>query len=164
MAKSTDLPQGLMPSILDRLIDPDTEGTAWRRGYDLNHLIAAVRRDLEDLFNAHPGYTDMPVVWQELRSSILMYGMPDLVSVNLATPAQREELGRMVEGIIQCFEPRLRNIRVQVNNNVDGREHDIRFHIEGQLNVDPAPEVAFETVLELTTGHASIELSEPSHE
>ena len=32
----------------------------------------------------------------------------------------------------------------------------IRFRIEAELNVDPAPEVGFETVLELTTGRATV--------
>ena len=32
----------------------------------------------------------------------------------------------------------------------------MRFHIQARLNVDPSPEVGFETVLELTTGHASV--------
>jgi predicted component of type VI protein secretion system len=32
----------------------------------------------------------------------------------------------------------------------------VLFHIDAELRVNPAPAVAFETVLELTTGHASI--------
>ena len=52
--------QGLMPSLLDRLIDPDAEGTVGRHGYDLQQVIDAVRRDLEDLLNTHPSYTDIP--------------------------------------------------------------------------------------------------------
>jgi hypothetical protein len=36
----------------------------------------------------------------------------------------------------------------------------VRFHIDARLNVDPAPEVSFETVVELITGHASIKTSE----
>ena len=40
-------------------------------------------------------------------------------------------------------------------NSLNGRT--VRFHIDAQLNVDPAPEVAFETLVELTTGRASIQ-------
>jgi predicted component of type VI protein secretion system len=39
-------------------------------------------------------------------------------------------------------------------------ERRVRFHIEAGLNVDPSPEVAFETVLELATGQTSIRTDE----
>jgi type VI secretion system protein ImpF len=154
--------QGLMPSLLDRLIDPDAEGTVGRHGYDLQQVIDAVRRDLEDLLNTHPSYTDIPEEWAELRSSVLLFGLPDLVSVTVRSHSDREEICRIVESIIQRFEPRLRNVRAVLRDSPEGQERHVRFHIEGQLNVDPAPEVSFETVLELTTGHASIQAREAS--
>ena len=52
-------------------------------------------------------------------------------------------------------EPRLRNVRATM---VKSRGLDLKatFHIDAELRVDPAPPVAFETIVELTTGHASI--------
>ena len=35
----------------------------------------------------------------------------------------------------------------------------VRFHIDARLRVDPAPEVAFDTILELTTGHTTVKPS-----
>jgi hypothetical protein len=35
----------------------------------------------------------------------------------------------------------------------------VKFRIEGRLCLDPAPEVAFDTTLELTTGHYSVRSS-----
>jgi predicted component of type VI protein secretion system len=32
----------------------------------------------------------------------------------------------------------------------------MQFRIDAELNVDPAPEVGFETILELTTGRATV--------
>ena len=49
--------QGLMPSVLDRLIDAESAGTPTRQGYTLSQMEDAVRRDLEDLLN-----TRRPVV------------------------------------------------------------------------------------------------------
>ena len=49
-----------MPSVLDRLIDPDSDGTAWQRGYGVEQMIDAVRRDLEDLLNTHRIVADIP--------------------------------------------------------------------------------------------------------
>ena len=44
--------------------------------------------------------------------------------------------------------------------NPDGNDRSVRFRIEARLSVDPAPEVAFDTVLELTTGHYSVNPSQ----
>jgi type VI secretion system protein ImpF len=148
--------QGLMPSLLDRLIDPDSEGTAFRQGYSLEQIIDAVRRDLEDLLNTHQSYLRFPPDWAELGNSVFLYGMPDLMSAN---PSERGQLAELVEGVITRFEPRLRNVRVILGEG-DGEDRTVRLHVEAQVNVDPAPEVAFETVLELSTGYLSIQPSE----
>jgi hypothetical protein len=34
---------GLMPSILDRLIDPESQGTVWRQGYGIDQMVEASR-------------------------------------------------------------------------------------------------------------------------
>ena len=45
-----DAQQGLMPSVLDRLIDQESAGTSWRRGYGIEqnplYVDAAVREQL----------------------------------------------------------------------------------------------------------------------
>jgi type VI secretion system protein ImpF len=148
-----ELPQGLMPSMLDRLIDPDAEGTSWRRGYSLEQVIDAVRRDLEELLNTHQPYVHFPEEWAELSNSVFLYGMPDLVSFNAT---EREQIGGLVGKIISRFEPRLRNVRVVLADAGDEHHASVRFHVEAVVNVDPAPEVAFETVVELFTGRTSV--------
>ncbi len=152
-----DAQQGLLPSILDRLIDPESQGTSWLRGYDLEQMIDAIRRDLEELLNAHPPFIQIPEQWTELQKSVLTFGMPDLMSVTVMTTAEREELGKIVEGVIARFEPRLRNVRAALVESPKGESRDVRFHIDAEINADPAPAVAFETILELTTGKAKIE-------
>ena len=72
--------EGLRPSIIDRLIDPDSEGTSWRRGYSVDQMIDAVRTDLEDLLNTHRTAADIPEEFVEVRRSIVAYGLPDLAS------------------------------------------------------------------------------------
>jgi type VI secretion system protein ImpF len=158
-----DAEQGLMPSILDRLIDQDSEGTAWRRGYGLPQMIATVQRDLEELLNtrqSHIGTGGLPEDFAETHRSVLAYGLPDLTSLNSISPQQREAIGRVLEDIIGKFEPRLRDVHATLISQGDGMERTVRFHIEAKLCVDPAPEVAFDTVLELTTGHYSVKPSE----
>jgi type VI secretion system protein ImpF len=158
MAK-VDPQQGLMPSILDRLADPDSDGTSWRLGYSLEQIVDAVRRDLEELLNAHQPHVKFPEDrYPELASSVFLFGMPDLVSFD---PTAREQLGGLVERVISRFEPRLRAVRVALVETDMTFDRSVRFHVEAQINADPAPEVAFETVVELFTGYTSITASEP---
>jgi len=148
--------QGLMPSIIDRLIDSGTTGNEWRRGYDWQQIVTSVRRDLEELLNSHPIYNEPLDDWPELSNSLVAYGLPDLVSMQALSTQQRQDIGRKIEACIARFEPRLRNVRAMMIETGKGLERQLRFHIDAQLNADPAPEIAFETIVELTTGHASI--------
>jgi type VI secretion system protein ImpF len=148
--------QGLMPSIIDRLIDPDSAGTKWRTGYGVPEMVAAVHRDLEDLLNTRTTDQGIPEGFAEVHSSIVGYGLPDLVSLNAVTASQRESIGRVIESVIEHYEPRLKDVRAHLLDPGDGKERTVRFRIDARLSVDPAPEVAFDTVLELTTGHYSV--------
>ncbi len=148
----------LMPSFLDRLIEAGVEGTSAKLTFNVQQMIDSIRADLEDLLNTRQGklLTDCP--YPEVKESLLSYGMPDLTSIAGVTSNTDESIGRMVEETIRRFEPRLRNVRATMVEAPLGEKNErrVQFHIEGMLNVDPAPEVGFETVFELTTGQASI--------
>jgi type VI secretion system protein ImpF len=147
----------LTPSLLDRLIDQETDrGSA--RGYDHRQMIDVVRRDLEDLLNTRLTNNEVPEAFVEVNRSVVTYGLPDLSSVSADTSEQRADIGRLIERIIERFEPRLRQVRARLVEGAGGSQ-TVRFQIHAELNVDPAPEVGFETVLELMTGHASIKES-----
>jgi type VI secretion system protein ImpF len=149
--------QGLLPSVIDRLIDPDSEGTVGRYGYTLQQMTLAVRRDLEDLLNTRMTSAGIPREFVEVHRSIVGYGLPDFASVNAATPEERGRIGSLIEAIVSRYEPRLRDVRVTVLDEDTPSERSVRFQIEARLAVDPAPEVEFETVLELLSGRASVE-------
>lgn len=151
-----DAQQQLMPSVLDRLIDPEADGTTWRHGYGVSQMIAAVHRDLEDLLNTRQVMTGLPADAVELARSIATYGMPDLSSVEAITPDQRAQIGRVLERTIAFFEPRLKNIRATLLEPGQAVQRKVKFHLEATLAVDPAPEVSFDTILELTTGHSTV--------
>jgi type VI secretion system protein ImpF len=154
-----NLNDGLMPSVLDRLIDPNSGGTKAQPGYTLEQMIAAVQRDLEELLNTRQSHEDLPVEFTELHNSVLAYGLPDLNSLNAITPRQRAQIGQLLETGIQRFEPRLCQVRAVALEAGESKDRAIRFRVTARLNVDPAPEVAFDTVLELTTGHYSVKSS-----
>lgn len=153
--------QALMPTILDRLIDPDSGGTAWRRGYGVEQMVAVVQRDLEDLLNTRQSHAGLSEEYTEVHRSIVGYGLPDLISLDAVTPSQREEIGHNLEAIVAQFEPRLKDVRATIVEGGDGKERTVKFRIAARLCLDPAPEVAFDTVLELATGHYTVQPSSP---
>lgn len=155
-----DSQQGLMPSLLDRLIDPESGGSNWRRGYGVEQMMDAVRRDLEDLLNTRQSISGIPDSFQETARSVLGFGLPDLTSLNAITFQQQEEIGRVIEMVVTRFEPRLKDVKAILQEASTGKERSVRFHIEAKMCIDPAPEVAFDTILELTTGQYSVKPSE----
>jgi type VI secretion system protein ImpF len=152
-----DLDQALTPSMLDRLIDPDSGGTLARGGYSIEQIIAAVRRDLEELLNTRLGTVTFPPEFPEILRSPVAYGIPDFGSVPSSTTLQQETIGRVIEDTINRFEPRLREVRVNLQGESwGGTQMKVQFEIEARLSIDPYPDISFETIVELTTGCTSI--------
>jgi type VI secretion system protein ImpF len=153
---ANDPPQGLMPSLLDRLIDPDADVSRQQQGYSVAQMVAAVHRDLEDLLNTRQTSAGLPADCTLVQRSIVAYGMPDLANIPALSPSQRAQIGRVLEAIILRYEPRLRDVKATLLDPRQEINRTIKFRVEARLNVEPAPEVAFDTILELTTGHSSI--------
>jgi type VI secretion system protein ImpF len=150
-----DLPPGLLPTLKDRLLDPDSMGTRDVPGYTLEQILESVREDIEELLNTRTGLHKLETDFPEVARSIVTYGLPDLSSIDTSTPGKRENLGRVLERIIALHEPRLRNIRASMDAP-RANELSATFKIDAELCVDPAPPVAFETVVQLTTGYIAI--------
>jgi type VI secretion system protein ImpF len=145
--------QGLMPSILDRLIDPESAGTAIIIGYDVPKMYRAVLRDLEDLLNTRQTYRDMPAHLTEVHDSIMAYGLPDILSFDSVSTQERAQIGQSIQQVIERFEPRLREVHVSLlDPGENWTRHSVRFRVDARLAVDPAPDVAFDTVLEMASG------------
>jgi type VI secretion system protein ImpF len=148
--------QGLMPSLIDRLIDPDSEGGSLYEGYSIPQMTQAVLRDLEELLNTRLTTLDVPPDCKETLHSIVTYGLPDFSSVPAGTAEQRAQIGKLLENILERFEPRLRDVTATLVDDPRLLKRSVRFLLSARLRVDPAPEVAFDTILELTTGHSTI--------
>ena len=71
-------------------------------------------------------------------------------------PEARAAIGRVLETIILRHEPRLRDVRATLLEGDKATQRMVKFRVEARLRVEPSPEVAFDTILELTTGHSSI--------
>jgi type VI secretion system protein ImpF len=146
-----------MPSILDRLIDPESAGTAIMTGYNIPQMYSAVLRDLEDLLNTRQTYRDLSEQFTEVRNSIIGYGLPDIMSVEAISATQRAHIGRAIKEVIERFEPRLRDVNVSMMTPDENlAKQSVRFRIDARLAVDPAPDVAFDTILEMASGHYQV--------
>ena len=135
------------PSLLDRLLDFEPELTreaASSRAKNLRLFKAAVARDLEWLLNTRRTPW-IPVELVEVRRSVVSYGIPDFTSMSLRDQTDRERLVADVAEALRLFEPRLANVRVELEGESDVVAA-LRFRIEAQLRVEPAPEpVSFDS-------------------
>jgi type VI secretion system lysozyme-like protein len=148
------LPDRLRPSLFDRL----TGRHDGRDGYTLDELYASIYEDLVDLLNTHAPQQDFPEECEFLNRSVAAYGMPDLPSLMLQSEREGVGIGVLLSNILQKFEPRLRDVRVRaVIDPASEKQFLMRFHIDARLSVEPFPQVAFETTLELTTGRTLVE-------
>lgn len=146
--------QGLLPSILDRLDDPESRGTVARSGYTLEQMARAIQKDLERLLNTR--CNDATELKQyRLYSQVLGYGLPDLATLGRLAEQDIQGICRMIEEKILYFEPRLKDVHVEVGQGEAGNPLRIQFHLQAVLSVDPAPEMVFDTTLDLASGHFS---------
>jgi type VI secretion system protein ImpF len=148
--------EGLRPSMLDRIIDPESEGTSWRRGYSVDQMIDAVRDDLENLLNTHRTALDIPEEFIEVRQSIVAYGLPDPASYEAEGPSTALRICAEIEEAIAMYEPRLADVQAMPVDGDQSKALQLDLKIRATLRVDPCPEVAFVTLLKLTTGEATI--------
>ncbi len=146
----------LLPSLLDRLVDPASQGTSDHPWYGVPEMIQAVGRDFGQLLNTHQTHRGLCDELPEVQRSILTYGFPDLGSLDAFTEKQRADIGRMIEAVIRRFEPRLTDVRVALEGAEAGQRPAVRYRIEARLKVEHAPTVALEARLELTTGQFSV--------
>ena len=151
-----ELPRGLLPSLLDRLIDPDSGGTSGVGGYMMAEMIDAVRRDLEELLNTRQWNQAELENYPELLRSTAAYGLPDFASFDAEASSRKPMMARILENLIMTFEPRLVDVRAIPIDAGAKDPHRIQFQIEGRLRLEPNPRIEFETVVELLTGQTLV--------
>lgn len=150
----TDSEYRVTLSILDRLIDLDpreSREAPRSRSADLRELKAAVRRDLEWLLNSR-SFIELAPGMDESVKSVANYGLPDITGMSAENPNEQKRLLKAVEEALRTFEPRFLGLVVTMEPP-SPTERSMKFRIEAQLDVDPAPEpVVFDTVLQLGSG------------
>lgn len=154
---------GLQPSLVDRLIDPDSAGTSILTGYNAEQLYQAVLRDLEALLNTRQIPEPTLLADEELSQSILTYGLPDFVSAESLSSTQRQEIGNAIRQVVERFEPRLKEVKVTLlSKDEESIKQRLRFRVAARLNVNPSPDVSFDTILEMASGHYQVTETQPT--
>jgi type VI secretion system protein ImpF len=157
MARDTKQPR-LLLSVLDRLLI-DTNLTSIREPdkYTVDHLRQAVGRDLELLLNTRQRCLALPEGKDELPNSLMNYGLPDFAGANITTDEQKIALRKEVEATIRRFEPRLKNIRVELVDTSQSLDRSLRLRIDATVEAEPIAEhVVYDSVLEPVTRTFSI--------
>jgi type VI secretion system protein ImpF len=156
-----DKKKKLRPSILDRLLDNEPHNQTEvdpGQHQQLKQLRNSVRRDLENLMNTRFRVVQPPEEYQQVDTSLLNYGLPDLATVNISDIEKRKAFTRQLEKIIRTFEPRFKDIKVTYLDNTDNKDRTLRFRIDATLYADPSPEVVvFDSVLEPVSRTVSVE-------
>ena len=141
--------------MLDRLIDYEPEVSREpiaSRTKSLRQLKQSVRRDLEWLLNTRQIVDGLPPDLKEVNNSLAAYGLPDFSHINIENLDDQKQMQRVIERVIQIFEPRLEDVVVTVEPTRHA-ERVMRFRIDARLKVEPAPEpVVFDTMLQLGSG------------
>lgn len=144
--------KSLRPSILDRLIDrePHVDREAARSvTQQMADLRQSVRRDLENLLNTRYRVVEPPADSEQLGTSLLNYGLPDLATVNISDIEKKREFTRNLEHILRNYEPRFKSVKVTPIANREATDRTLRFRIDAVLWADPAPQVVvFDSILE----------------
>jgi len=151
--------ENIQASILDRLIDRKPQLSSESVQYRLlnfNQIKAAVIRDLENLLNTKGQIMPVPAAYKEVNDSVFVYGLSDFTSHNPKSPSVRQLFRQNIEKAIVKFEPRLKNVNVQIEPpNEEVRT--IRLRISALLVLDPVAEpVTFDTYFDINRGEYSI--------
>lgn len=101
----------------------------------------------------------MPLVPDSRRqsqNSILSYGTRDFSTHNPSTSVARELIRLEIQRLLFCFEPRLTEVVVRVDD-LPGAGRTLQFRVEGVLLIEPRPSpVTFCTCFDINSGAYSV--------
>lgn len=153
MAKIHKRPSVVLP-LFDKLLQGDNIETDINTDQAVRVARESVRRDLEILLNTRPRYQSTPDGLNELQSSLIAYGLPNIQTEPMASDEQRERFRQRLESIIGRFEPRLQDLEVEIVE-YDDQSHDrtLRFRIRATLDIASTFEtVVYDTFVDLASG------------
>lgn len=143
-------------SIIDRLQDREPReltDPVFSRALSVKNYKTNVRRDLQWLLNTKRTPQAAGPELVQTHRSLYNYGIPDFSVLSSTSHKDRNRLLAEMEEAIQFFEPRLKDVRINLVNADGLSTKKLQFQIEATLMMDPAPErISFDTVLDVVNG------------
>jgi len=142
-------PYGFRTTLFDRLLSQDTQSS---QGLSLQALRESVAADLEDLLNSRMANLDTMVNgYDQVKRSILQFGIIDFVGLSTANPMDRDKICHSIEQSIHAHELRLKQVKVEMLMDEHNRG-SLCLSIHAFLNIYPLYEpVIFDAFLKPTT-------------
>lgn len=127
--------EGARAPLFDRLAQParggrsggKTQGTLDRDG-----IARSLQRELERLLNTRCPYPAASLV--PGHRSVIDYGLPDYSAMYTKNPDDHKKLSTLIRQTIEAFEPRLRDIRVEVQL-LGNSEKALLVKLAGSLSI-----------------------------
>jgi type VI secretion system protein ImpF len=121
---------------------------------DREQLKQSVRRELERLLNTR---CSLPLEgFGEAERSVINYGIPDFSSLSAQSADDQALIASIVSQTITAFEPRLSQVRVEVETIAD-REWALALTVSALLRIDKVTEpVSFPVLLNSKLGAAAV--------
>jgi type VI secretion system protein ImpF len=151
-------------SVLDRLLDDDPENSRdafQSRWESVREFRRSVHRDLDHLLNTRNPHADLKPGFKEVWQSVLVYGMPDFLALNILNDSGLADLREQVATALRRFEPRLADVSVTVElektDDKDKRrqltlDRSLRLRVDALLQLNPEAEpIVFDIVMPLNT-------------
>lgn len=120
----------------------------------------SIARDLEDLLNAKQALSEDDVAsYEQIPTSILLYGLPDLSQFSLSNDGHRADVCESVAKTIHRFEPRLRSVSVTAEKQKQFYQ-TLNFRIDAivQWNGTTEP-VTFNGAVQLPMGRSIVKVT-----
>lgn len=148
--------QFIQLSVFDRLESMTEPGVLGGRASDIQIVRSSVLRDVENLLNTRRSIIDPPENFQYLNESMFVYGLEDFVAQNPKNPDVRKALKKSIQATIRKFEPRLKNVSVEFNEE-EGNDQNLCFTVMATLYADPIHEpIFFDTWFSVNRGEYKI--------
>jgi len=125
---------------------------------DIESLYEDIRQNLEALLNARIRYIKNISAYPELMTSLARYGLKDFMHASFGTKVMQNKLCDEIKEIIGCFEPRVINTQVTLQNSDEDISRILKIRIEGTVKAlnEKIPAV-FESSMDLSKHTFSVE-------
>ncbi|MEM9799639.1 MAG: type VI secretion system baseplate subunit TssE [Planctomycetota bacterium] len=135
--------QPVRPSLLDQLIDEDPSAVE-ERPESMNgtyrRVVEGFERDLLDLLNTRERCRTWAAKLDQLGSSVLAYGIPDVTGAHMASRADRDRFFASLGPVIRRCDPRFKSVTVTRSDRNKPDDRVVHFRIEAVVRVAGAPE------------------------